>query len=73
MESYISEIKSWMLQNKLNLNDGKMEFLFLNSYYNKTHDANTAIKIGGDTISTTTSVAWIRKYLTPQALKIAVH
>ncbi len=43
MESCISEIKLWMLQNKLNLNDGKMEFLFLKSHHNKTHDANKLV------------------------------
>ena len=41
-----------MLKNKLKLNDGKTEFLLLNTHLDKTHDANTTIRIGNDTIST---------------------
>ncbi len=104
MESCISEIKSWMVKNKLKLNDGKTELLLLNAHKDRTRDAGTTIKIGDDTIGTTSAaknlgvlidsdltlspyitsickaanfhlfrLSRIRKYLTPQALKMAVH
>ncbi len=104
MESCISDIKLWMLKNKLKLNDGKTEFMLLNAHPDKTHDANSTINIGNDTICTSadaknlgvlidsdltlspyiTSIckaanfhlyrlSRIRKYLSPEALKTAVH
>ncbi len=104
MESCITEIKSWMVQNKLKLNDGKTEFLLFKAHKDITRDAGTTIKIGYDTIGTTSGaknlgvlidsdltlspyitsickaanfhlyrLSRIRKYLTPQALKMAVH
>ena len=104
MELCISEIKMWMLQNKLKLNDGKTEFLQFHPHRNKILDPTTTIKIGDDKIGTSDSAknlgvlldcdltlspyitnicktanfhlfrhSRIRKYLAPDALKMAVH
>ena len=54
LESCISDIKLWMLQNRLKLNDSKMELLQLLSSSLKTVStggSTTSISIGNDKIS----------------------
>ena len=106
LESCITEIKAWMLSNRLKLNGDKTEFLqFLpKNIQSKCLDPDPIIRIGPDSVSLSeqarnlgvifdpelnmsahiTSVckaanyqlyrlSRIRKYLSPEALKIATH
>ncbi len=103
LESCITEIRSWMLANRLKLNDDKTEYLqFLPHLKDKS--PTTPITIGTESIdmslsaknlgilfgsnlsllshiNTVTKAAYfqlnkisrVKRYLTPQALRIAVH
>ena len=47
----ISDIRTWMIQNKLNINDSKTEFLFLTSSFLKQHFNYLNISVGNSRIA----------------------
>ncbi len=104
MEACISDVKQWMLNNKLKLNDSKTEFLTFTPSIHRQVRNDSAMRIGDDMISCSKTaknlgvllddqmsladhitaicksanfqlfrLSRIRKYLTPEALRIAVH
>ena len=55
LQSCIAEIKIWMLINKLQLNDGKTEFLLIASPYFRKTITTTHINIGNDNVPSSKS------------------
>ena len=55
VQSCIAEIKTWMLINKLQLNDGKTGFLLIASPYFRKTITTTHINIGNDNVPSITS------------------
>ena len=52
----ISDIRTWMIQNKLKINDSKPEFLVLTSPFLKQHFNNLSISVGNSRIAPSISV-----------------
>ncbi len=97
LESYIAEIRAWMLTNKLKLNGDNTDFLqLLPNTLSKNADLNITLHIGSDSgnfssqaknlgvtfdsgppfithITSMCCFSRIKKYLTSDALKTAVH
>ncbi len=56
LEECVSDIQSWMVSNKLQLNGAKTELVVLSSpYFSKHGRCDVQLKIGDDTISSTDS------------------
>ena len=55
VQSCIAEIKIWMLVNKLQLSDGKTEFLLIDSLYFRKTITTTHINFGNDNVPLSTS------------------
>ena len=56
LEQCVRQIRSWMVTNKLKLNDDKTDFIMISSPYNAKEINGLKIKIGDETISTSKSV-----------------
>ena len=63
IELCISDIKSWMSNNKLKLNDDKTELLIVSSKNAENKIQNTHIQLGSSTISTSNNVRNLGIYL----------
>ena len=51
MESCLQDVKSWMISNKLKMNDSKTEFIIIGSYQQLAKINLTSIMVGGHRIS----------------------
>ena len=51
MESCLQDVKSWMISNKLKMNDSKTEFIIIGSYQQLAKIDLTSIMVGGHRIS----------------------
>ena len=56
LESSIDEIRSWMVANKLKLNDDKSEFIILSSKYHRAVAQKLSLIIGDETLPASSSV-----------------
>ena len=55
LELCIAKIRSWMIENKLKLNDDKTEFLLISSPHNKKNFDSMSIHIGTETVKAANS------------------
>lgn len=63
MERCVEELRSWMTENKLKLNDSKTEVLVVSTKTNKHEVENIQVKVGDDIIKPSTSVRDLGSYL----------
>ena len=62
LENCIEEVRIWMRENKLKLNDGKTEFMILGTKSNLNNVITNGIKIGEETIAKSSPVRNIGEY-----------
>ena len=55
LEHCIAEIRTWMAENKLKLNDDKTEFILISSPHNSTEINHLKIKIGEETVTSSSA------------------
>ena len=55
LKTCTSDVRAWMINNKLRINDRKTEFLMLKSYFNKFDLSELALAVGDDEIAPSSS------------------
>ena len=63
MESCLDDVKSWMISNKLKMNDSKTEFIIISSHQQLAKIDLTRIRVGESSISAVDDVWNLRVYL----------
>ena len=63
MESCLDDVKSWMISNKLKMNDLKTEFIIISSHQQLTKIDLTSIRVGVSMISAVDDIRNLRVYL----------
>ena len=63
MESCLEDVKSWMIPNKLKMNDSKTEFIIIGSHQQLAKIDLTRIRVGESRISAVDHVHNLRAYL----------